>query len=169
MKSTTTKTETTTKVPQKVLLAIRPIDLEVVSEVLGDEFELLICYTLEQAVSHLNDNIGVIICGVRFDSGSMFELLSAAKANLNTKWVPYYLIAGEDIKYSHAILEGVRKAAKVREATGFIQLAKVVHDLGKNRAYEHIRQSIRDILSSTNGTSVMAYHLHSTESKNMYH
>ncbi|MDQ9172188.1 hypothetical protein Q8A64_17390 [Oxalobacteraceae bacterium R-40] len=135
--------------PNKILLAVRPVDLQAVSSVLGVEFDLIICYTLEQAIAHLDDEVALIVCGVRFDQGSMFELLSAARTNPHTKWVPYYLIIGEDIKYSASILEGIYKAAAVRGVTGCIELAKLTSELGKEHTYERVRERLRQLLPAS--------------------
>jgi hypothetical protein len=133
-------------VSRKMLLAVRPVDLQAISDVLGSEFDLIICYTLEQAIEHINDDIALIVCGVRFDQGSMFDLLNAVRANPHTNSTPYYLIVGEDTKYSASILEGIRKAAIIKGVDGFIELAKLTLDMGREQAYGRIREKLRALL-----------------------
>jgi hypothetical protein len=77
----------------------------------------------------------------------MFELLDAVRANPATSGIPYYLIVAADAKYSHAILEGIRRAAQVKGILGFINLSRLVADLGREDACDWVRQGIRDILT----------------------
>lgn len=132
--------------PKKILLAVRPADVASISNFLTSEFKLVVCTTMEDAVENLTEEIGLIVCGVRFDSGKMFELLEAVRANPLTSMLPYYLIVAADAKYSYAILEGIRRAAKVKGISGFINLSRLVCDLGREDAYDWVRQGIRDML-----------------------
>lgn len=134
--------------PKKVLVAVRPKDLHIVSASLGSEFNLAVCYTMEEARAHLDKNTGFIACGVRFDNGRMFDLLRAAKANPETRQIPFYLLLGEGTRYSKAILHGIKSAAKVLGSNGFTDLSKLENELGKAQAYERLREIIRQHLES---------------------
>lgn len=131
---------------KKVLLAARPTDLQLVSDALGGEFDLIICHSVLEATTHLDENIGFIACGVRFDSGQMFELLKAAKANPNTEAVPFYLFLWEGKEYSDPILKGIRTAAKSLGATALSDLGRLENDLGRQKAHERLREVIRQAL-----------------------
>jgi response regulator RpfG family c-di-GMP phosphodiesterase len=133
--------------PTKILLAVRPADLADISDFLTSEFSVVVCTTMEEAVENLTDEIALIACGVRFDSGKMFELLDAVRANPATSRIPYYLLVAAGTNYSYAILEGIRRAAKVKGISGFINLSRLVADLGRDNAYERVRQGIRDVLA----------------------
>src|SRR5687768_6318891 len=97
---------------RKVLVAVRPQDLSTVSDALGSEFDLIVCHTLDEVKAHLDDDIGLIACGVRFDNGAMFDLVRLVKQQPNTKDIPIYLMAGDGVNYSKPILDGIRSAAK---------------------------------------------------------
>jgi hypothetical protein len=129
--------------PKKVLVAVRPGDLHIVSEALGSEFDLIICHALADARAHLAEDIGLIACGVRFDSGRMFDLLDAVKAHPNTQSVPFYLLLGAGKGYPKAILNGIKSAATVRGVTEFTDLSRLETKLGKEDAYEMLRAVIR--------------------------
>lgn len=131
---------------KKVLVAVRSKDLDTVSTALGTEFDLIICHTLEDALAHLDEPIGLIACGVRFSNGRMFDFLRAVKANPNTRQVPFYLMLGEGTKYSRAILTGIRRAAEVLGSNGFTDLSRLENHLGKEQAYERLRKVIRQHL-----------------------
>jgi hypothetical protein len=136
----------TEKPQKKILLAVRPTDFANISEFLGAEFDFTVCTTLKEAIAHLTEDIGLILCGVRFDSGQMFELLEASRANPATRLVPYYLIVGKDTNYSYPILDGIRSAAKVKGISGFIHVSRLVFDLGREEAHEWVKHGISDIL-----------------------
>ena len=133
---------------KKILVAVRPSDLGLVSSALGREFNLLICHTMEEAVAHLDERIGFIACGVRFDDGRMFDLLQAAKANPHTRQIPFYLLLGEGTRYSKSILHGIKTAAEALGATGFTDLSRLENLLGKEQAYERLREVVRRHLES---------------------
>ena len=131
---------------KKVLVAVRPEDLPIVSDALGSAFDLIVCHNLADAQSHLGADIGLIACGVRFDSGRMFELLHAVKANPDTRSVPFYLILGVGKGYSQAILQGIKSAAEALGATGLTDLSRLENALGKEQAYQRLRDVIRQHL-----------------------
>jgi hypothetical protein len=97
---------------------------------------------------HLGPDIGLISCGVRFDNGQMFEFLRAAKANPHTRDVPFYLILGDRQGYPQAILDGIKSAAELLGAAGFTDLSRLEKKLGKDKAYERLREVIRRHLES---------------------
>lgn len=132
---------------KKVLVAVRPQDLQLVASALGTEFDTLICHTLKEAEAALGPEIGTIACGVHFDSGAMFDLLRAAKANPATQQVPFYLLLGEGSGHSEAMLQGIRSAAKVLGAAGFTDLSQLRGELGEQGTYERLRQGVREALS----------------------
>ncbi|HEV2609416.1 MAG TPA: hypothetical protein VGU61_04045 [Noviherbaspirillum sp.] len=131
-----------------ILLAIRPQDLPLVTAALGSEFDVKICHTYEEAKANLKASVGLIACGVHFDHGSMFDLLRAAKADPQTCCIPFYLLLGEGTVHSQAVLDGIRKAAKLLGAAGFTDLSRLRADLGKQQAYEILRQTVRQALST---------------------
>ena len=131
---------------KKVLLAVRPKDLPIVSAALGSEFDLIICHTVEEAQAQFSEHIGLIACGVRFSNDRLFDLLRAVKADPNTCRVPFYLILGEGSKYSEAILDGIRIAAEVLGSSGLVDLSRLEGELGKAEAYRRLREIVREHL-----------------------
>jgi hypothetical protein len=131
---------------KKMLLAVRPKDLPIVSAALGSEFDLIICHTVEEAQAYFAEHIGLIACGVRFSNDRLFDLLRAVKAHPNTRRVPFYLMLGEGSKYSEAILDGIRIAAEVLGSSGLVDLSRLESDLGKAEAYRTLRETVREHL-----------------------
>jgi hypothetical protein len=131
---------------KKILVAVRPNDLDTVSIALGSEFDVIVCHTLEAAQRQLDADVGLIACGVRFDSGRMFELLRYAKADTRTRDVPFFLLLGSSKGYSQPILDGIRSAAKVLGASGFTDLSRLKKDIGEELAYTRLREVVRQAL-----------------------
>jgi hypothetical protein len=114
---------------------------------IGFEFDAVICHSLQDAQRKLDDSISVILCGLRFDGGLIFELLRHAKANPKTKAVPFYSVVESKNIFSPAILLSIRMAGKALDATGFINLFDVTNAAGEPEAHEMLRQTIRQIVS----------------------
>jgi hypothetical protein len=137
------------KPAKKLLVAVRPIDLPAVSAALGDGFDVTITHRLDDAKARLNEEVGLIACGVHFDDGMLFELLNAARSNPVTQSTPFYVLLKEEQGYSRPIIDGIRSASKLLGATGFIDLLKMAQELGEDGAKEVIRKSIREVLDQS--------------------
>jgi hypothetical protein len=133
------------KPAKKLLLAIRPSDLPMASLALGDEFDIVITHRLEEAKARLQEDIGLIACGVHFDGGMLFELLNAARSHPVAQSIPFYVLFKEERDYSRAMIDGIRSAAKVLGASDFIDLLKMEQELGAEGAKEVVRMGIREI------------------------
>ncbi len=132
---------------RKVLVAIRPDAIPIVARTMGSEFDVVICHTMEDAKAKLNEQVGLIACGVHFDSGAMFDLLRYVKSLPETRSIPFFLLIGEGERYSKSILAGIRSAAEVLGAEAFTDLMRLKNKIGEEAAYEKLRQSIRVCLS----------------------
>jgi hypothetical protein len=133
---------------KKILVAVRAKDRQKVSRVLGAEFNLDFCSTLEIAQSQLDESIGLIVCGAHFDGGRMFELLRYAKGARQTRAIPFLVVLGSERTYSPKILQGIQIAAKILGADGFIDIVELKEELGEVKTAEALRQLARRILSS---------------------
>lgn len=102
-----------TALSKKLLLAVRPQDFHIVSKVIGREFDALVCVKYDEAVNAFKQNIGLIACSVHFDGGKMFELLLAAKYDLKTRRLPFYVLLGGGKGYSKIMTDGICRAANV--------------------------------------------------------
>lgn len=128
---------------KQILLAIHPLALELVDRALGAEFRKIVCHNLKEAQEHLTADIGLVACGVYFDEGLMFDLLRAVRASSVAASAPFYLILGAPTDQSEAMLRGIQAAAKILGATEFIDLPKLIAELGEDGAYEHLRNIAR--------------------------
>jgi hypothetical protein len=131
---------------KKVLVAVRPSELPMVAEVLGSEFVLVVCHSLDDAIAHLDASVGLIACGVHFDSGRMFDFLRHVKESAAFRNVPFYILLGVG-RYSQPIMHGIRSAAKLMGAAGFTDLSGLREKVGGEQAYEQLRSVVRQVLS----------------------
>lgn len=130
-----------------VLVAVRPEDHALVSSVLEGFFDFTVCHTLREAVARLDEPINLIVCGVHFDHGAMFDLLAAAKSHPNTNSVPFLLVLREESSHSANIIEGIRRAAAVRGVDAFLDLRELRADMSEQQMLDHLRRRMRQVLS----------------------
>jgi hypothetical protein len=141
---------------KKVLVALRPSEVSMVAEVLGEEFALVVCHSMEDAVARMDESIGLIACGVHFDSGRMFDFLRHVKDHPRYNKVPFFILLGVG-RYSQPIMHGIRSAAKLMGAAGFTDLSGLREKVGGEQAHEQLRRVIRQVLSP--GPAIPADHV----------
>lgn len=134
------------KMSNKILVAVNPKDVAMMSDALGFEFEAVICHTIKEALSRLDQNISLVLCGLRFDGGQIFELLRHVKNNPSTKAIPFYSVAEKKNIFTPAILGSVQLAGKAMGADGFINLFDVADTDTEQTAHERLRHTVRACL-----------------------
>lgn len=128
----------------KLLMAVRPEDVAFSRQVLGDEFDAVFCHTFQEACAEIERGVHLVSCGVHFDNGKIFDLLRFVRENRSTESLPFFILLGAGSRYSPAIVEGIRAAAKLLKVTGFTDLTRFADKLGADGAIEALRQGIRD-------------------------
>jgi hypothetical protein len=63
-----------------LLIAVSAQDINLVHDVLSDEFNLLICHSFQEAEALIGKDIDLVTCGVHFDRGRMFDLLKRVRS-----------------------------------------------------------------------------------------
>jgi hypothetical protein len=129
-----------------LLIALDPQDTQIARDIVGEEFQFVICHTFQQAESLLNEDIGLIACGIHFDEGKMFDLLHLVRSTPKVHDVPFLLVLGRGLGYSSSILRGINTAATSLGATAFINMLELVSSMGREEAYEDIRKTVRRVL-----------------------
>lgn len=114
------------------------------TDALGFEFDTVICHDFEEAKRKLDNSISLILCGLRFNEGMIFDLLRHAKASPNTKPIPFYTVVEAKNIFPPSILSSIDSAAKVLGSNGTINLFDIKTKSGESNAYEHLRQLIRE-------------------------
>lgn len=131
---------------KKLLIAIRPEDVEFTKIILNDEFDVVFCHTYEDALAKLDDTVKLITCGVHFDNGRVFDLLRYVRDNRRTEHLPFFIMLGASSRYSPAIVHGIKAAADLLKVTGFTDLTRFADKIGKEEAFAALRQGIRDAI-----------------------
>lgn len=132
----------------KLLLAVRPEDVALSKGILGEEFNAVFCHSYEEACAELDDSVRLVTCGVHFDNGKVFDLLRFVRENPRSADLPFFILLGAGSRYSPAIVQGIRAAAKLLKVTAFTDLTRFSDKLGANASVDALRQGIRDAIAA---------------------
>lgn len=132
----------------QLLIAVRPEDVALSKGILGEEFLAVFCHSYGEACAQLNNNIRLVTCGVHFDNGRVFDLLRFVRENPRTASLPFFILLGAGSRYSPAIIEGIRAAAKLLKVTAFTDLTRFSDKLGTSASIDALRQGIRDAIAA---------------------
>ncbi|OWW20564.1 hypothetical protein [Noviherbaspirillum denitrificans] len=131
----------------RLLIAVRPEDIAFSKVVLGDEFNTVICHSYEDACAAIVSGVDLVTCGVHFDNGRVFDLLRRVRGDPGTAELPFFILLGAGSRYSPAIIQGIRAAAKLLKVTAFTDLNRFADKLGKEESLAALRQGIRDAIA----------------------
>ena len=132
----------------KLLIAVRPEDVAFSRNILGDEFNAVFCHSFAEACAELDDSVRLVTCGVHFDNGKVFDLLRLVREQASTAHLPFFILLGADSRYSRAVVQGIRVAAKLLKVTAFTDLTRFADKLGDEASIAALRQGIRDAIAA---------------------
>lgn len=132
----------------KVLVAIRPDDAEVVRHVLGNEFDVIACVSLAQAQAAVTPDMDMIACGVHFDDGRMFDLLTFVKSDPALSGIPFWGVLRDEGMLSTAITRGIRTAMKTLGAKGLFNLSQIEPGCTEDAVLRNLRVALQDSLAA---------------------
>lgn len=135
----------TKSAPRKILVAVRPQDTDLVLAALGAEFDLTIVHdsvAFHQAIHQQLPSL--VICGVHFDEGRMFDLLREMKSDAATAAVPFVPVLGEPSRHADGIRQGIRSAALSLGADNFVDLLDMMHHHGQQETFRKLRDLVRN-------------------------
>lgn len=127
---------------KKVLVAAAPESAQKVREALEGHFILKVTSSLQEARTLLNEGPDLVLCGLHFDEGKMFDLLRYAKADPKTKSIPFLCVKSTEGVLSPTIFEGIEIASKALGADGFVELYDWKTKLGDEAAYDKLRRLV---------------------------
>jgi hypothetical protein len=131
----------------KIVVAIRPEDAEAMRQVLGDEFDLVLCTSLSEAKAALTPDVDMIACGVHFDDGRMFDLLKYTKASEALSGIPFWGVLRDGGVLSHSITRGIRTAMKTLGASGLFDLSRMAPAPDGQAGFRQFRALLRKSLA----------------------
>ena len=126
----------------RIVIAIRPEDAGLMREIMGDEFDLIMCTSLPEAQAALTPGVHMIACGVHFDDGRMFDLLKYVKANEGLRAIPFWGVLRDEGMLSSAITRGIRTAMKTMGANGLFNLSQMRTDDQPEILYRELRAAL---------------------------
>jgi hypothetical protein len=133
----------------RIVVAIRPEDAGLMREVMGDEFDLVMCTSLQEAQAALAPDVDMIACGVHFDDGRMFDLLKYVKADEALCAIPFWGVLRDEGMLSSAITRGIRTAMKTLGANGLFNLSQMRTDDQPDILYRQLRAALLQSLAGS--------------------
>jgi len=106
----------------KVLLAVTPDMQERLQRILA-RHDLTLVSDVDEAMSALESNYGMVIISVHFDESQMFSLLGDVRAHSGYRKVPILCVLGSRGRaLTDVAIEGLDHAVKAMRANGFLDL-----------------------------------------------
>jgi len=132
--------------PIRVLAAVSPGSFPLVSQALGDNFDIVFCTSLATAETLLDESIDIIIGGVHFDECRMFKLLRLCKSSDRVKEIAFVCIKFLEGELEEHAYEAVDIASKALGGDGFIDLYQSKKKLGENQAHNKLRNLLKTLV-----------------------
>jgi hypothetical protein len=126
----------------KILIAIRPEHQEVFSTILENS-ELFFVYSIDEAYATLGPEFDLILCGLHFENGRMYDFLKFSKAYHQTKDIPFVCIQLTGGILPYGAFKSMVTAFDVLGGDLFVQLAKWRIELGDEQAFMKLLDVIK--------------------------
>jgi CheY-like chemotaxis protein len=130
---------------KKLLIAGAPESAALTAHALSGCFDLAVANSMAQARQALSENIDVILCGLHFDEGKMFDFLREVKSAPGTRSIPFLCIKSTDGVLSPAIVQSIEIASRTMGADGFVELFEWNMKFGEGQAHEKLRRLIDEL------------------------
>lgn len=129
-----------------LLIAVRETDVQLTKSFVEGNYQIVYCHTLEAAKAALDDGVDVVVSGIHFDGGAVFELLQYVRASAVFGKLPFFVMLDSSRRYSYspAIIHGLKTAARALGATAFTDLGALIEKFGRAEAVEVLRRGIRE-------------------------
>ncbi len=129
--------------PKTILIADEQQNIPALRLALDDAFALTVCTSFMEAAHQIDINrFDVILCGLHFDEGKMFDLLNLVKTRPSTKDIPFVCINALNTVLSDAVIRVVEVAASATGTHSFIEFSKWRKELGDEAAFAKMREYI---------------------------
>lgn len=126
----------------KILVALRPEHRELISSILGNS-DLVFASSIDEAYASLGPDLDLIICGLHFENGRMYDLLKFSKAYQQTKDIPFLCVQITGGILPYGAFKSMVTAFDVLGGDLFVQLAKWRIELGDQQAFTKLLDVIK--------------------------
>jgi CheY-like chemotaxis protein len=134
---------------KRVLFAGMPEGVQVISDMLEDQFNLVTCTSHAQAQTLLVAHVDLIICGIHFDDSRMFDLLRYCKSTPETKSIPFLCLRGMRGALHDTLSESVEISTRLLGAVGFVDLTRWHDEFGYQGSAKRLRALVAQLASET--------------------
>lgn len=128
----------------KILIAIRPEHRELLSTILKNS-DLVFVSSIDEAYVTLSPDFDLIICGLHFENGRMYDFLKFSKAYQPTKDIPFLCVQLSGGILPYGAFKSMVTAFDVLGGDLFVQLAKWRIELGDENAFTKLLDVIEEL------------------------
>jgi hypothetical protein len=130
-----------------LLLGIIPQARPVLVDALSGHFDLIFCYTLDEAVAALDKSVDIAACGIYFSDGQAFDLLRLMKNRPDTVHIPFFTATASPGILAPGVEQGIEIATRALDGQGFLPLTRWRSELGDAAAFEKLRAALNQALN----------------------
>lgn len=133
--------------PTRILIADTPESVEICRPCLTGPFALVQAGTLDEATHELRGRIDMVVCGVHFDEGRMYDLLRHLKRSPRLERLPFVAVRcleGE-LEFDGALRESVKIAVKALGGNAFVDLLRWQREYGAHEAGRRFTELLQQL------------------------
>ncbi len=126
----------------RVLVAGTSHTIEAVADAVGDAGEILPARSIEEALLHLQGQVGIVVCDVRFDDSRMFDFLQKLKDRPQAPGCRIVCVRPSGTRLSPNMRKAIAQALEALGVEVFVDLHQLALDSGKDAARETLREVV---------------------------
>lgn len=130
---------------RKILLAISTPELHGLMIDILSEHQLCIVTTVDQAIDAFHPELDLIICGLHFDMGRMYEVLRNAKCSPKVKDIPFLCVQLTGGILPYGVFKSMECAFHLLGGDLLVQVDKWRIELGDEAAFDKLREVVRTV------------------------
>jgi DNA-binding NtrC family response regulator len=108
----------------------------------GDDVTFVTASTMVEARRRLKSGLKLILCGVNFDGGRMFEFLRLAKDTPATAAVPFICVRAVGVLAKPLVPRGIEVAARALGAADYVDHLHAQNTVGEAKAARTLREKL---------------------------
>lgn len=132
----------------KILLAVSTPELHGLMIEILNKHRLCIVTTVDQAVDAFHPELDLIICGLHFDMGRMYELLQYAKYSSKVRTIPFLAVQLTGGILPHGVFKSMECAFQLLGGDLLVQVDKWRVELGDDAAFAKLREVVETVAVS---------------------